>query len=303
MNQSALREVVNQGPAPIVEQIFPFAHAVEWLEDRVRSCLPGEVDPTLCSLLEDVCPLDEFDMLSMDVFDTVLLRNAKPETLRFAEIAERQAAAVSTAENQICAQTMLLARLEAAHLAYRTRPSVEGHREGHIDDIVRIQCRMANLTEALAPTLKAIELNYEVESLFPNGLFLQLAEAFVSAGKPVILISDMYLDSASIIDLVSRVTGRAELFDRVFSSADAGASKRSGGLYGKVATAMDITPERILHIGDSLPGDVRQARKAGWRALHFPISRAEKFARTSALTAFCAKMREEDCDLARWAQL
>ncbi len=290
-------------PVPVAEQVFPFAHAVEGVHDRTPLCTPGQTDPALTALLLEACPLAELDMLSMDVFDTVLLRNAKPETLRFAEIAEQQAAAASAAGHPVGARTLLLARLEAAHLAYRARPAVDGHREGHIDDIMKIQCRMADLPEALAPLLKTVELAYEAENLAPNGLFLDLAEQFKAAGKPVILISDMYLDSAAIAGLVATVTRRGKLFDRVFSSAEAGASKRSGGLYGKVAKQMGIAPERILHIGDSLPGDVRQARNAGWRALHFPIARAEKAARTSALAAFLAQMRDADCDVARWAQL
>jgi FMN phosphatase YigB (HAD superfamily) len=64
-----------------------------------------------------------------------------------------------------------------------------------------------------------------------------------------------------------------------------------------------VPPEAFFHIGDALDGDVYKAREAGWRALHFPVSRKESARRDQSLCEFNNEMRRLGHDLTRWSKV
>ena len=59
----------------------------------------------------------------------------------------------------------------------------------------------------------------------------------------------------------------AGYFDTIVVSREVRASKPSRGIFKQAVRRLGLRPEAILHVGDSLPMDVRGARAAGLSAL------------------------------------
>lgn len=232
--------------------------------------------------------------MSLDVFDTLLLRNDVPEARRFWEIAGDCADRLGAGDQL----NHFRARQEAMRLSYRARPAVEGCRDGCINDVLRMQCGSLGLPTSRAAEMREIEISVEAASLAPNMGILQAAAEFRERGGTAILISDMDLDGDAIADIIRRVHNHAEVFDALFSSADCVVCKRSGRIFPFVEEALRLAPSDFVHWGDSLDGDVRRPRAAGWRSHHFPVSDAEVAQRHDALTAFLQAAHAEGLHLA-----
>jgi hypothetical protein len=66
------------------------------------------------------------------------------------------------------------------------------------------------------------------------------------------------------------------LVGRIYSSADIGATKRQGDLFGHVLREEGIVAGRVLHIGDDETADFRVPAELGLRTLHLPRSRTQR---------------------------
>ena len=114
--------------------------------------------------------------------------------------------------------------------------------------------------DALQEAEKALEISHSRVRPFGRKLF-DLAK---SSGKPVHLISDMYLPN----DTVSRMlenAGYGGQFETLFLSCDHMCTKKSGNLYAVVLGALDIAPNALVHIGDNKTTDIRMAEAKGVR--------------------------------------
>lgn len=256
--------------------------------------------------------------LSLDVFDTLLLRNDEPEAYRFFRMAsdatkhmapELQSAvkapgrAAMIGKVKVTPQscTAFLARETATTMSYRMRPAVRGCREGHIDDILRVQARTLGIEDFAV--LKAIELDIEATTLAPNPAIAMACKAVRERGGAVIAVSDMYLDGPSIEHLIRRCFRGKLPVDEVISSADRVVSKRSGVLFEDLASERGLQPGEFLHIGDSHLSDVRRPVEKGWRAMHFPISTAEHSRRSAQLEKFVESFRKAGIDVSSFAKV
>lgn len=292
-------------------QIHLFAAASKALLDcesrpqLLASSAARQIETELAAAIES----RETRVLSLDVFDTFLLRNNIPETQRYFEISQRIASAISQVaalgdHKHVDEYDLLLQRLRALELNYRTRPAIDGCREGSLSEVVKIQRMALSFPPQAEETMLRAELEYEAASLVPNPVLLNLARSFRQAGGKVILLSDMYLGKKEIAEVIQLVDSTlSDSFDEIISSSDTIVSKRSGKVFGLVEKKLDEKPERILHIGDSWHSDVHMARSAGWQALHFPVSTRELHCREQNLKSFVQAMYLKNLDLSRWAKI
>ncbi len=56
-------------------------------------------------------------------------------------------------------------------------------------------------------------------------------------------------------------------FDRLFISAEIGWKKPHPRVFDIVASDLNVAPEHLLHVGDSVEHDIRPAQAAGWNAV------------------------------------
>lgn len=291
-------------PPPVIYDFAPVARELLACEAR-PALLKGPAAAAIRKAIDRALDESGARVVSFDVFDTLLLRNNKPETARYhelsARIRDRLAGSVPKPPSDI---DLLLARLQGMAFSYRTRKAVDGCREGHIEQVVRYARTALNLPRDAEQTFLDAELDYETANLTVNPVLAGVASAFRAKGGKVILISDMYLGAKEIATILARLSsGVATWYDKIYSSADHIVSKRSGKIFPFIEKDLDLAAKQFLHIGDAWEGDVARPREAGWSALHFPISREETAERETALRAFVESMKARGHDLTQWARL
>lgn len=236
------------------------------------------------------------DVLSLDVFDTVLWRDEKSELARFAEIAERFVARARLDQPDFAptARACLVARIASAATAYQLSEPLQGTTEGRLSDIARAMTVSLRLPAAARAPMAALwiatEMDVESEQLRLSPFADGLMQAAAKAGRRVILLSDMYLDSRQIHRLLETAGCGMNRIARLVSTAETRLNKRSGTIFAPLAAQLGTAPERILHIGDSLVSDYRRPIEAGWRARHLPVPRRVLAARRACHLATCAEL-------------
>lgn len=217
--------------------------------------------------------LQPLRMLSLDVFDTLLLRDHRSELERFADVARRFAAGLP--DGSPSARACLIARIEAAHAAYAHAVPLQGTREGRLTDIAETMMSALRLPPQdharHVQNWIAAELATEVEQLALSPFATALIDRAARAGKRVILLSDMYLDAGQITLLLKQKGFDPSRLEAVISSADLTLNKRSGTIFAHLERQFDLEGHQILHLGDSLGSDFRAPLAAGWQAQFLPI--------------------------------
>jgi FMN phosphatase YigB (HAD superfamily) len=211
-------------------------------------------------------------VVSVDVFDTLLLRTTKPEPARFLDIGQRQLRILleNGASAHLTAHDMLILRLMAARAAYRNARHVDGVREPGYGYIARIILGASGIrpSDSVIEDLVNAELDYESAVLAPNRVLVNILKQARKAGKRVICISDMYL-SAKQIETLIRNSG-IDFIDAVYASSDFGYGKASRRLFEKVLEIEQVEKTQLIHCGDNPVSDYRIAIESGIKAYHTP---------------------------------
>lgn len=210
-------------------------------------------------------------ILSLDIFDTVLLRDNSSELTRFIEIGGLMAAHVGGA----APMDGFMARHLGTKATYRAGKTVNGCREGSLTEIHRTASRLLTGDDGASSDFIEIELDYEAGRLTPNALLIDYIRHHHQRGGQAILVSDMYMHADQIAGLLEKVGVEGALFARIFSSADSKVSKASGGIFAVIEEALSASSDTFVHVGDSLHGDFQRPLAHGWKALHLPVARAE----------------------------
>jgi predicted HAD superfamily hydrolase len=238
-------------------------------------------------------------LVSIDIFDTLLLRNEKCEARRFWEMSElvRRKLRIAGNRHGPSTQDLFVARYMAMRASYNCGESLLGCREGRILQTLATQIDVLGLAPDTQSLFLDAELEFEAANLTGNSLLV--AAVHEALGHlPLIGLSDMYLSAGHIETLIDRVFNGQCRLQKVFSSADITVSKRSGHAFRHVAQAMEVSCEELLHIGDNVNSDVIQAHRAGCRAVFFPVTHTELQARSRDLDLFIHERRAEGlaCD-------
>ena len=188
-----------------------------------------------------------FDLVSFDVFDTLILRTVlHPKDIFYLT-------GMSVLKSPSEAQKFQSARILAEHAA--RKKSLTG--EVNIDDIY---CSLEGYAKGICEQLKDAELRVEMDSCEPRNEVVKLFKALIDSGKNVVLISDMYLSSAFIKRMLEKC-GIVGMKD-TFVSNEYGCDKRSGKLFLEAQKNVKIFNGKHIHYGDSLKADFIGALKA-----------------------------------------
>lgn len=214
----------------------------------------------------------EVGLLSLDVFDTLLLRTTDPEL-------------VIDATSNWLAQTLGLSasevrdtRLRAWSLQSATAVSKGLDPETPAEAYFATWLRMLvghridedDVAEATKDIL-AFEVALEKGCLTVNPAIVLLLKAAKQCAIPVIGVSDMYLESARIAQLLD-YHGLLEYLTQVVSSADFGLQKRTGKIFGiglgENGFYRHTAPSKVLHLGDDFTADGVMPVRSGIRSMH-----------------------------------
>lgn len=208
--------------------------------------------PTLpISMGEMARVISSVDVVSFDVFDTILARKCLNPSDVFSYI-----------ENKYAIPGFASARV-AAEAKARKKFSPRGAEVS----LSEIYGELKYL-----PNLPADMLEKEVEAealfLFAKPEVVDFIAGLQLQGKVVVAITDMYLSG----EQVQRLLVKNSVFvDRVYSSCDHRAEdlgKYNGKIFPLVASDLSVKPSKILHIGDNRQSDWVNARAAGCLAIN-----------------------------------
>lgn len=115
--------------------------------------------------------------------------------------------------------------------------------------------------------MKGKELELELQILQQNPEMKEVWDYARSCGKKLIVVSDMYLPKDMLLQILAE---KGFLPDEIFVSSEYKQLKAHSNLYKIVLSKLDIAADRILHIGDNLNADVEKARENGLLAVHYP---------------------------------
>lgn len=192
------------------------------------------------------------DVVSFDVFDTLLLRPFDNPRTVFYLVGEK-----------LHCPSFTRYRILAEKQARQEAMEKTGFNEVSLLDIYQKMQRYVAFD-----IRRAIELEEETELsiLQANPYMKQLYETALNLGKTVIAVSDMYLPT-EVIERALHKNGYTQI-SNVFISQECGFSKRSGKLFPYVREQMG-EEKRYLHIGDNFAADVRKAREAGFEVQQY----------------------------------
>jgi predicted HAD superfamily hydrolase len=209
--------------------------------------------------------LPQIQLLSLDVFDTLLLRTCRRPEDVFTEVGCRATARGLLARG-IGPEEFASLRQGTQHHLYATLGS-----EPSLEDIY------AALPRTLGSPTRLLRLEEEVETemCVLNPSVASLVAHCAERGIRVVLLSDMYLGERRVRALLAQAGfDPSQWTDSVFVSVDAGGYKMTGAMYDLLAAAYpDIPRSAMLHIGDNVRSDVRAARAAGLHAVHYDMVR------------------------------
>lgn len=189
-----------------------------------------------------------YDVISFDIFDTLILRNctnpydvykflaAKHKRVNFGKV-----------------------RTEASQKTRSTKPSGEV-------TIYEIYEEVNKTLHLDVEECVRAEFEFDKQVCTANPYFVPILDALVRCGKEVIIVSDMYYSADMIRELLSCCGIKG--FSKLYISCEYNMSKANGDLFEHVASNYDAQT-KIVHIGDNYQHDVENSQRVDWDAFYY----------------------------------
>lgn len=209
-------------------------------------------DGTLESIKEQIAA-DEVKAVSFDIFDTLLLRPFAAPTDIFELLQPELTELIGP--TQIAFAEM---RQQSEAIA---RKHTYGREEIVIEEIYQAMAESFGLDKGVCYALMAKEKEYEIRFIQPRKTGVELLEYALACKKKVVLISDMYLDRATVETMLkkAKVSGWSSLY----LSSEKQVLKWSGKLFTVALRDLKLEPSELLHIGDNFGVDRDAAGRVG----------------------------------------
>jgi len=203
----------------------------------------GEKSMQLDTLLEQ---LKEYDIITFDVFDTLITRCVLRPTDVFVLVEEKWN------HNRTVKLNFAEIRAKAEQDAYQEYGVC-----ANLEQIYSTLIRDYGIAVEEAMQLKQLELQMELDVAIPRRDILVLFTKLYDMGKKIILCSDMYLSTATITQLLNK-TGYPHDIE-LWVSCERGVSKNDGTLW---QTFFDTYKAfKTIHIGDNEWSDNKQVKQ------------------------------------------
>ena len=217
-------------------------------------------------------------VLSLDIFDTLLTRPVVDDPR---DIFHLVAAKVDDAFD-----------LDFVALRWHAEKEL-GDPYATLDDIYAHIQRRHGLSPELAARLKKEEMLCERTLLQPRPDMLELCRAAQAAGKRIIAVSDMYLPSSFLLEVLHEKGFAAVV--AVYVSAEHKARKSdSGALFDIMLRKEQVDAANVLHMGDHTRSDVAVPLSKGMAAVHIPSVRQMLRARGGDMAAVLIETARQD---------
>lgn len=196
---------------------------------------------------------DMVEVVSFDIFDTLLVRPAKEPKDIFALL-----------------QSVVQERfgLNFLELRYHAEEDL-GKENAKLPEIWDQIARKHSLEPNVARELMQMEIKLEKDVLTPRNDVKELYQYALSLGKRIVVTSDMYLPEDVLRDILE-----SNGYDRIaayYISCEYCKRKSTGKLYETVLQKEGIAePSKMVHIGDDEQSDLRIPLDVGITAVYYP---------------------------------
>ncbi len=193
------------------------------------------------------------DTVSFDIFDSLVRRDVPfPDSVH--QLVEKEFFARTGQRIPGCS----LKRKQAEAAAY----AHAGGREITLQEIFR---EMKSVDEESRALLMELEQKTEYEVCCADVEMKEIFEQMKTAGKHVVITSDMYLPEPLIRKILDRCGYCG--YESLYLSSSFGVTKASGQLYQHLLKQYKSRSGRIIHIGDNIKSDYFRAKQAGIMAI------------------------------------
>ncbi len=214
---------------------------------------------------EALSELMKYDVISFDVFDTLIFRKVRKPTDIFLRM-EKELHIPGFAEKRIYAEQC--ARSDC-YIRKKTR-------EISIEDIYRqMFCRQkanrqffhgqAGVPGRMIRKMIKQEMEKELQYCYANPVMKKMIRSLAENHKMIIAVSDMYLHREQIRQILRK--NGYEQIEKIYVSADYGVGKSDGRLFPFIINEWD--PGRLIHIGDHFFSDIYRQKHLKMKTLHY----------------------------------
>ena len=192
-----------------------------------------------------------YDVVSFDIFDTLILRPFNDPKDLFVLVGKK-----------LGRKEFMRIRVNAEKEARERVFLLKGNKEVTIEEIYEVIEEQTGLPKDVG--IEA-ELETELQYCFANPYMLRIFNLLTEQKKPIVIVSDMYLPQPMMTKLLEHCGYSG--FEKLYISCEYRCSKRTQSLYQYVK--QDYPDKSIVHIGDRLDSDVNSAKRAGLEAIHY----------------------------------
>jgi FMN phosphatase YigB (HAD superfamily) len=224
---------------------------------------------TIGAIAEYEAYCDDVDLVSFDVFDTLLYRTVEPPDYLKRRSANYAAQVLTGYGLPVHRELFLYVRGEEEARLRRHALASGWDSECKLSEIIHATVKSlcgAEIAERETDGLVQYEIDVECHHLRVAPGVPNLLSALQAKGKRIVAISDTYLETRHL-ELIFKRLGIERYFSFIYVSADHGIGKYRGRLFERVMQLERIGRQRMVHVGDNYESDVRAPIRNGLRAV------------------------------------
>ena len=189
--------------------------------------------------------LKAFDIISFDIFDTLITRVVLDPDIVFL-LMQRQVQTLFDIRE-------FLVKRKMAEDNLRIKDELKN--DCNIHDIYIEFAKLTACSQSTAEQIKQLEISYELSLTYPRDVMVEIFNALKQMDKKIILVSDMYLTSEIMQQLLEKnnIIG----YDKLYISCEVGKRKDSGEMWQYLNEVYADT--KFVHVGDNEVSDVKLA--------------------------------------------
>ena len=199
-------------------------------------------------LAEKLC---EYDIISFDVFGTLILRPFTSPRVLF-----------SIMEERLEIYKFAKIRVDSEDEIRQSNQEKYGHDNVTLHEIYNLISKKTNLDEAYVANL---EYQLELTYCFANPYFKKIISQCIKQNKKIIICTDMYLSKKQIQDILKNAG--YPYFDDIFVSSELKKSKKKGDIYNFIKEK--YRNKKMIHIGDNYASDIENATAVGINTYYY----------------------------------
>lgn len=218
--------------------------------------------------IKETISSDETEVVSFDVFDTLIQRPFFEPTDLFGILSDRFNELAETSSYVDFKSIRILAESECRKQYSLSHPSIE---DISFDEIYEYIANNYCFEQKIVDAIKKVELELEYNLCSTRKIGKELYELAQYCNKRIILCSDMYLSSKAVSAILKKNGYSAH--EALYVSSEIKLTKHTGRIFDFICKNLKISMkerQHCFHIGDNWQADVESPIAKGWKAAHLP---------------------------------